>query len=107
MAKLAIRKFQDLIGRVDLLQVRKNHSPKASTLDFKMLLTNALDLRPNTNIIGGSVIQNFELEKRSDNDLIKQSQDVIDGKTNEITIETTIHNEKRAFCSTLSYEIAR
>lgn len=107
MAALGIRKFQDLIGRTDLLQVRKDAGEKVSTLDLKLLLQNALELRPNTNIIGGSISQNFELEKRTDNDLIQKCQGVINGTENEITINTVVHNEMRAFSSTLSYEIAR
>lgn len=106
MAKLGIRKFQDLIGRTDLLKVREDAGVKASTLDLKLLLKNALELRPNTNIVGGSVSQNFELDKRTDNDLIQKCQGVINGDEQEITIDTVVHNEMRAFSSTLSYEIA-
>lgn len=107
MAQLGIRKFQDLIGRTDLLKVRKDVGQKSCTLDLQLLLKNALELRPNTNIVGGSVTQNFELEKRTDNELIRKCQGIINGDEKEITIDTNVHNEMRAFSSTLSYEIAR
>lgn len=55
MAKLGIRKFQDLIGRTDLLRpVDVNPNPKAKFLDFSLILKNALHLRPGVNIKGGS-----------------------------------------------------
>lgn len=106
MAKLGIRNFQDLIGRTDLLKVREDLGVKAKMLDLKLLLKNALELRPNTNIVAGSLTQNFELEKRTDNDLIQKCQGVINGTEDEITIDTVVHNEMRAFTSTLSFEIA-
>jgi len=56
MANLGIRKFQDLIGRTDLLRMASQRDTKASNLDLKLLLQPALELRPGTNIVGGSVI---------------------------------------------------
>ncbi|XP_055688026.1 uncharacterized protein LOC129792715 [Lutzomyia longipalpis] len=107
MANLGIRKFQDLIGRTDLLTVRPEVlSEKASSLNFALLLKSALDLRPGTNIIGGSVAQNFELEKRADNVLIEKCAAVIEGRQKSIVLDMEIHNEERAFASTLSYVIA-
>uniref|UniRef100_A0A0K8TT44 Glutamate synthase [NADH] n=1 Tax=Tabanus bromius TaxID=304241 RepID=A0A0K8TT44_TABBR len=106
MASLGIRKFQELIGRTDLLQVRKDLTSKASTLDMSPLLKNALELRPNTNIVGGSVKQDFQLEKRADNQIIEQSMAVINGEQTNVNIVSKINNEERAFGSTLSYHIA-
>ncbi|XP_049540624.1 uncharacterized protein LOC125954403 [Anopheles darlingi] len=107
MAGLGLRRFQELIGRTDLLKMRDTVSLKGSLLDLEMLLKSALDLRPGTNIIGGSLRQDFGLEKRSDNELIKRAMGVIEGAANELTIDMKINNEERAFSSTLSYEIAR
>lgn len=107
MAELGVKKFQQLVGRTDLLQVRKDATVKAATLDLSLLLKNALELRPGTNIIGGSETQDFVLEKRADNELIARAQPVIDGKQKSIEIVSTINNEERAYTSTLSYTIAR
>lgn len=107
MAEMGIRKFQQLIGRTDFLRMRKDATFKASTLDMSLLLKNALDMRPGTNIIGGSEGQDFALEKRADNELIALSQAVIDGTQRSVYIERTICNEERAYTTTLSYEIAR
>ncbi|XP_030386111.1 glutamate synthase [NADH], amyloplastic isoform X2 [Scaptodrosophila lebanonensis] len=106
MANLGIRKFQDLIGRTDLLRITSQRGSKAGTLDLKLLLQNALELRPGTNIVGGSVKQDFQLEKRSDNLLIAKAQQIFNGTDDNVSIKMHIHNEERAFGSTLSYHIA-
>lgn len=65
MASLGIRKFQDLIGRTDLLKVYENKAnPKAQMLDYSAILMDALSLRPGTCTIGGSLKQDFALETR-------------------------------------------
>ncbi|XP_014214359.1 putative glutamate synthase [NADPH] isoform X1 [Copidosoma floridanum] len=108
MASLGITKFQDLIGRTDLLKIRDDiSSVKAKTLDLSMVLRNALELRPGVNIKGGSVKQDFQLEQRSDNQLIDRAMPVLNGQQNSVTIEMTINNETRAFGSTLSYHISK
>ncbi|XP_050334422.1 uncharacterized protein LOC126762005 [Bactrocera neohumeralis] len=106
MANLGIRRFQDLIGRTDLLQVIKKGNNKPDYLDLSLLLKNALELRPGVNILGGSVSQNFQLEKRADNKLIEMAQNVMNGSEDNINIKMRINNEERAFGSTLSYHIA-
>lgn len=54
-----------MIGCTELLKFSpdpENH--KASLLDFSLILKNALTIRPNTEILGGSVKQIFDLDKR-------------------------------------------
>lgn len=107
MAKLGVKKFQDLIGRTDFLKPAENRSSKGSTLDLSLLLQPALELRPNTNIVGGSVKQNFDLDQRADNDLIAQAQQIFDGSSKVVNISSKIRNEERSYGSTLSYTIAK
>ena len=57
MATMGIRSIQELIGRTDLLKVREDLNPKVNLLNFSAILTNALKMRPNTNIVGGSIAQ--------------------------------------------------
>ncbi|RVE47232.1 hypothetical protein evm_008100 [Chilo suppressalis] len=107
MAEVGVRKFQELIGRTDLLKVRENNdNPKARLLNLSLILKNALHMRPGVNIHGGSKTQDFQLEKRLDNQLIELFAGVISGTQQHA--ETTMHitNEDRAFTSTLSYHIA-
>ncbi|XP_067612617.1 uncharacterized protein [Eurosta solidaginis] len=106
MSRLGVRRFQDLIGRTDLLRVSSQRSMKSSCLDLSLLLKNALQLRPDTNIVGGSVRQDFQLEKRADNKLIDITQAVLNGTEDNSTIKMHINNEERAFGSTLSFHIA-
>uniref|UniRef100_A0A1S6KZN6 Glutamate synthase [NADH] n=2 Tax=Nilaparvata lugens TaxID=108931 RepID=A0A1S6KZN6_NILLU len=107
MASLGIRKFQDLVGRTDLLRPAENvKNFKAKTLNFSPILRNALHMRPGVNIVGGSEKQDFQLEKRLDNQLIAAATPVINGEQKSIDVELTINNECRAFGSTLSYAIS-
>ncbi|XP_015600408.1 putative glutamate synthase [NADPH] isoform X3 [Cephus cinctus] len=108
MANLGIRKFQDLVGRTDLLKVREDIThDKAMTLNLSNIVRSALDMRPGVNIKGGSVKQDFQLENRLDNQLIEQAAPVLSGQKKSVDIEMTINNECRAFASTLSYHISK
>lgn len=108
MADLGLRKFQDLIGRTDLLKVRNDIIiEKAKTLKLDNILRNALELRPGVNIQGGSIKQDFQLENRLDNCVIELITDVLNGKQNRVDIELNINNECRAFAATLSYHISK
>jgi len=65
MAKLGFRTFQELIGRTDKLRYNPSLSnAKSKLLNFEHMLKNALELRPDVNIRGGSVAQDFSLEDR-------------------------------------------
>lgn len=61
MASMGIRKFQELVGRTDLLRTRDSCVSKAKLLDLSQVLKNALHMRPGVNIVGGSVKQVCEL----------------------------------------------
>jgi glutamate synthase (NADH) len=108
MAKLGIRKFQDLIGRTEFLKFSPDpRNPKAALLDYSAILCNALSLRPGTNIVGGSVAQDFQLEDRLDNQVIEASKSIIENNSLiPINLEFPIMNQIRAFGATLSYHIA-
>ena len=65
MAKVGVRSMQELVGRTDLLKfIPKSGNAKAKLLDYTAILKNALEMRPGINIVGGSVAQDFQLEKR-------------------------------------------
>lgn len=58
MAAVGVRRFQELVGRTDLLKVREhNDNPKARLLNLSLILKNALHMRPGVNIHGGSKAQ--------------------------------------------------
>lgn len=106
LAKLGCKSLQDVIGRTDLLKPRKNRSEKAALLNFDAILKKATDLRPNVSILGGSVKQDFELEKRFDMELIEKCKGVIEGDEKDTEIVMKIDNYQRTFGATLSNAIA-
>ncbi|XP_053987028.1 uncharacterized protein LOC128880703 isoform X1 [Hylaeus volcanicus] len=108
MASLGIRKFQDLIGRADLLRVRKDISiEKAKMLNLDNILRSALELRPGVNIKGGSIKQDFQLDNRLDNRMIEQAKPVLDRKQDRVEMEFNVNNEDRALGSTLCFHISK
>ncbi|XP_044726506.1 glutamate synthase [NADH], amyloplastic isoform X2 [Chrysoperla carnea] len=108
MAAMGVKKFQELVGRTDLLRASTDPGagPKARLLNLRPILQNALHLRPGTSILGGSIAQDFQLEKRLDCKLIELAEPVLKGEQKVIDINMVINNETRAFTSTLSYNIA-
>jgi len=106
MAKLGVRTFQELIGRTDFLRPRGDLDSKSDMLNFEALLKNALEMRPGVSILGGTVQQDFEHEKRLDTELIELCKDVIEGTKPNIDITREIVNEQRTFGATLSYHLA-
>eukprot|EP00092_Neocalanus_flemingeri_P019929 GFUD01021587.1.p1 GENE.GFUD01021587.1~~GFUD01021587.1.p1 ORF type:complete len:2149 (+),score=589.84 GFUD01021587.1:113-6559(+) len=106
LARLGCRSWQEALGRTEFLKQREGLTKKSSTLNFDAILKNALEMRPGAEIVGGSVAQDFELEKRLDGQLIEQSQDVIDGKASRVDISMQIRNEQRTFGATLSNKIS-
>lgn len=110
LSKLGFRRLQDIVGRTDLLKFSPDPTnPKVALLNFDAILCNAQSLRPNTQILGGSVKQDFQLDKRLDNQLIREAQAIINDAKNSkpVTISMRIRNTDRAFASTLSYHIAK
>ncbi len=105
MAQMGIRKFEDLIGRSDLLDMRHGIEHwKAKGLNFSKVFH-----QPN---VPASVArrhletQDHGLEAALDNDLIAQSKEALDAKRN-VSIETKIRNVNRTVGAMLSHEVAK
>ncbi|ESO94104.1 hypothetical protein LOTGIDRAFT_239527 [Lottia gigantea] len=108
LAKMGFRSLQEAIGRVDKVKYSPDsQNPKAKTLDFSNILKNALEIRPGTNIVGGSMKQIFGTELRLDNKLIAEAMDVLEGKKKSVVINMKVTNEDRAFASTLSWQVSK
>jgi glutamate synthase (NADPH/NADH) large chain len=105
MAQMGIRKFDDLIGRSDLLDMRKGITHwKAKGLDFSKVFH-----QPNMPVSVSrrhTEEQDHGLEHALDNDLIAQSKEALDAKR-VVTIETTIRNVNRSVGTMLSHEVAK
>ena len=105
MAQMGIRKFEDLIGRSDLLDMRKGITHwKAKGLDFAKVFHQP-DM-PKSVARRHAEEQDHGLEEELDNDLIAQSKEALDAKR-VVTIETTIRNVNRSVGTMLSHEVAK
>lgn len=125
LAKLGLRTLQEAIGRTDLLYASPNPvNGKAKLLEFEKLLRNALSMYPDTDIRGGSMQQDFALEKRLDYkvlhsarmslsmpslllQVIEAAKTVLETGKGQVTFESQITNNSRTFGATLSYEISK
>jgi glutamate synthase (NADPH/NADH) large chain len=105
MAQMGIRKFDDLVGRSDLLDMRKGISHwKAKGLDFSKVFH-----QPD---VPASVArrhleeQDHGLSEALDNDLIAQAKEALDAKRT-VSIETNVCNVNRSVGAMLSHEVAK
>jgi len=105
MARLGVRRFSDLIGRTELLDMKKGIEHwKAKGLDFsrifKMPDMPADVARCNTEK------QDHGLEKALDNRLIELARPALD-RGEKVSIDMPIRNGNRTVGTMLSYKIAR
>jgi len=105
MSKLGYRKFDDLIGQSQHLNMRQaiNHW-KARGLDFSRILTKP-ESAPGVGIYH-SEIQDHGLDKALDNELIRLAQPALKNKQ-PVRIELPVRNTNRTVGAMLSGEVAR
>jgi glutamate synthase (NADPH/NADH) large chain len=105
MARLGVRKLVDLIGRSDLLDMKKGIEHwKARGLDFTRIFHRP-QAAPGV-AVWNSERQDHGLEKALDNRLIELAQAAIE-RREKVTIEIPIRNINRTVGTMLSYEIAK
>ncbi|MGH8701993.1 MAG: glutamate synthase-related protein, partial [Burkholderiales bacterium] len=105
MAKLGVRKFNDLIGRADLLDMRQGIEHwKAKGLDFSKIFH--MPTMPPEVAVHHCEQQDHGLEKALDNRLIELAQPALE-RGEKVTIEMPIRNINRTVGTMLSHEIAR
>ena len=105
MAELGFRKFEDMVGRVDMLNVKDTVEHwKTQGLDLTNILHKA-DVPPEVAIrhVGK---QDHGLEKALDNRLIESCQEAIDSKT-AVKFDCKIQNINRTVGTMLSSAIAK
>jgi glutamate synthase (NADPH/NADH) large chain len=105
MAQMGIRKFDDLIGRSDLLDVKQGMAHwKSQGLDFSKIFHQpqvAVEVARRH-----AEAQDHELVKALDNNLIAQAKEALDAKR-VVSIETNISNVNRTVGTMLSHEVAK
>ncbi|HEU0290236.1 MAG TPA: glutamate synthase large subunit [Burkholderiales bacterium] len=105
MAKLGVRKFNDLIGRAELLDTQKGIEHwKAKGLDFSKIF--AMPQMPAEVARYHRETQDHGLEKALDRRLIELAQPALE-RGERVTIEMPIRNINRTVGTTLSWEIAK
>jgi glutamate synthase (NADPH) large chain len=107
MARLGLRRLDDMVGRVELIQPRAEwpKNPKLKRLDFAEVLYKPP--RAAETAIRCVEAQDHNLKDVLDHDLIARAGAVLDGATPRVEIELPIRNRHRAFGAMLSGEIAR
>jgi glutamate synthase (NADPH/NADH) large chain len=105
MAQLGTRKIDDLIGRTELLDMKKGIEHwKAKGLDFSRIF--AMPQMPPEVSRFHNEAQNHGLEKALDNRLIELARPALE-RGEKVTIETPIRNINRTVGTMLSYQIAK
>jgi glutamate synthase (NADPH/NADH) large chain len=105
MAKLGYRKFEDMIGQSQHLNMRRaiDHW-KARGLDFSRILHKP-EAGPGVGI-SHTEPQNHGLDKALDNELIRRAQPALDNQT-PVKIDLPVSNTNRTVGTMLSGEVAR
>ncbi|HEY0665446.1 MAG TPA: glutamate synthase-related protein [Gallionella sp.] len=105
MAQMGIRRFDDLIGRSDLLDVKQGIAHwKSQGLDFSKVFHQP-DM-PTSVARRHAEAQDHELEKALDNKLIAQSKPALDNRQ-PVNIEVSIGSVNRTAGTMLSHEVAK
>jgi len=105
MAQLGVRRFDDLIGRSDLLDTKRGIEHwKARGLDFSKIFHQP-KMPPDVARYHREA-QDHGLEKALDNRLIELAQPALE-RREKVTIETPIRNINRTVGTMLSWEIAK
>ena len=105
MAQLGVRRFSELIGRTDLLDMKKGIEHwKAKGLDFSRIFK--MPDMPADVARYNSEKQNHGLEKALDNRLIELARPALD-RGEKVSIDMPIRNGNRTVGTMLSHEIAR
>ncbi|HTO47040.1 MAG TPA: glutamate synthase-related protein, partial [Burkholderiales bacterium] len=105
MARLGVRKLDQLIGRTDFLDMREGIAHwKARGLDFSKIFY--MPKMPPEVAVYNSERQDHGLEKALDNRLIELAEPALE-RREQVTIEMPIRNINRTVGTMLSHEIAR
>jgi glutamate synthase (NADPH/NADH) large chain len=106
MANLGFRKINDMIGRVDKLEVNRDiHHWKSGSLDLEPILTPALKAHKHVGVYFTKK-QEHGLEHSLDNRLIALVKPALE-HGQEVRFELPIRNTNRAVGTTLSHEVSK
>ena len=109
MAKLGVRKLEELVGRTDLLKVKDNLSEKESLINLSQVLYDMSKVDRDLQTFHSELTYDFKLEDTKDEAVLLKSADIKKsiekGSKSETSIELT--NIDRTFGTLLGAEITR
>jgi glutamate synthase (NADPH/NADH) large chain len=106
MAQLGFRTVNEMIGRVDCLEMSGNAEHwKRQGIDLNLLLTPAAKPRPDVET-HQTILQDHGLEAALDNQLIKLAKDAIENGS-KVNIDLPVINTNRVVGTMLSHEVAK
>ena len=106
MAELGFRTIEEMIGRVDVLEVDKAIAHwKAKDLDLTPLLTPAQKLHPGVEVYC-TIKQDHGLDKALDNELIMLARPALE-RGEKVKIELPLQNINRVVGTMLSHEVSK
>ena len=107
MAKLGIRKVDDLVGRTDLLKMRTDLKGNASKIDMSRILNNPFARKGEKDIFNPKKVYDFHLDQSLDETvLIRQLKPAMDAGQKR-SIDINVSNTNRALGTMLGAEITR
>ncbi len=106
MAELGVRTIDELVGRVDMLEVDKAIAHwKARDLDLTSILTPAKKLHPGVEVFC-TIKQDHGLEHALDNELIRLARPTLT-HGEKVSIDLPVQNTNRVVGTMLSHEVSK
>lgn len=107
MAKLGVRKVDELVGRTDLLKVKENLTDRQKKVDLDLILSNPYEGSKEKFIFDPKQVYDFHLEKTLDEKvLLKQLSKALETGQKR-SLEVDVSNTDRTFGTIFGSEITR
>ncbi len=107
MAKLGVRKVDELVGRTDLLKMKENLTEGQKKIDLEQILSNPYRGNREIVIFDAGQAYDFHLERTLDEKVLLKQMSASIGKGAKRSIEVDVKNTDRAFGTILGSEITR
>lgn len=107
MAKLGVRKVDELVGRTDLLKMKENLTEGQKKIDLEQILSNPYRGNREIVIFNAGQAYDFHLERTLDEKVLLKQMSASIGKGAKCSIEVDVKNTDRAFGTILGSEITR